>query len=143
MKKFKYPLETILQLKNDYQDQALVELGKVNAECERVKLAISDTEKKNRTIAYEEDFSFLEAQAIDLYRQKLNRDISKLSSELDFYDKKRLEAVNKYIETKKDTDIYVKLKEKQYKIYKKEYEKESIKVIDDITITRAAFLKSH
>lgn len=143
MKKFNYRLEPILQIKTNFQDQALIELGKVNAECERLKIIIEDINCKNKSLKLKKvEFDFFEAQSIDLYRLKLIKDREKFLSELDYYEEKRKKALEKYVQAKIDTDIYVKLKEKQYKAYKKDIEKKYIKEIDDITNMRQIYLKS-
>jgi flagellar export protein FliJ len=143
MKKFSFSLESVLNLKIDCEEQKLAELGKVSAECSRIQRELNSKIEAKRTASYPGgQFSIQNMAYLDVYRQKLTSDQHKLNDELEFFSEKKERAIANYVEAKKETEIYKKLKEKKYKEYRKEYEKATIRMIDDITGTRSAFKKA-
>lgn len=138
MKKFKFSLEKVLSLREFEEKQAQIELGKaqsvVNDLNEQLKFIASERLKSNESRSKSSDLTFL--MSIENYINGLDYKKEKLIEELVqaqiILEEKRAIVV----EAIKKRKSLEKLKEKQFESYKKEYNKEEEKILDEISSTK-------
>ena len=138
MKKFKFSLEKVLSLREFEEKQAQIELGKaqsvVNDLNEQLKFIASERLKSNESRSKSSDLTFL--MSIENYINGLDYKKEKLIEELAqaqiILEEKRAIVV----EAIKKRKSLEKLKEKQFESYKKEYNKEEEKILDEISSTK-------
>ena len=138
MKKFKFSLEKVLSLREFEEKQAQIELGKaqsvVNDLNDQLKFIASERLKSNESRSKSSDLTFL--MSIENYINGLDYKKEKLIEELAqaqiILEEKRAIVV----ETIKKRKSLEKLKEKQFESYKKEYNKEEEKILDEISTSK-------
>ena len=138
MKKFKFSLEKVLSLREFEEKQAQIELGKaqsvVNDINEQLKFIASERVKSNESRSKSSDLTFL--MSIENYINGLDYKKEKLIEELVqaqiILEEKRAIVV----EAIKKRKSLEKLKEKQFESYKKEYNKEEEKILDEISSSK-------
>ena len=138
MKKFKFSLEKVLSLREFEEKQAQIELGKaqsvVNDLNEQLKFIASERLKCNESRSKSSDLTFL--MSIENYINGLDYKKEKLIEELVqaqiILEEKRAIVV----EAIKKRKSLEKLKEKQFESYKKEYNKEEEKILDEISSSK-------
>ena len=138
MKKFKFSLEKVLSLREFEQNQAQIELGKaqsvVNDINDQLKFIASERLKSNESRSKSSDLTFL--MSIENYINGLDYKKEKLIEELAqaqiILEEKRAIVV----EAIKKRKSLEKLKEKQFESYKKEYNKEEEKILDEISTSK-------
>ena len=138
MKKFKFSLEKVLSLREFEEKQAQIELGKaqsvVNDLNEQLKFIASERLKSNESRSKSSDLTFL--MSIENYINGLDYKKEKLIEELAqaqiILEEKRAIVV----EAIKKRKSLEKLKEKQFESYKKEYNKEEEKILDEISTSK-------
>ena len=143
MKKFKFSLEKVLSLREFEEKQAQIELGKaqsvVNDLNEQLKFIASERLKSNESRSKSSDLTFL--MSIENYINGLDYKKEKLIEELAqaqiILEEKRAIVV----EAIKKRKSLEKLKEKQFESYKKEYNKEEEKILDEISICACTFAR--
>ena len=138
MKKFKFSLEKVLSLREFEEKQAQIELGKaqsvVNDINEQLKFIASERVKSNESRSKSSDLTFL--MSIENYINGLDYKKELLIEELAqaqiILEEKRAIVV----EAIKKRKSLEKLKEKQFESYKKEYNKEEEKILDEISSSK-------
>ena len=138
MKKFKFSLEKVLSLREFEQNQAQIELGKaqsvVNEINEQLKFIASEIVKSNESRANSADLNFL--LSVENYVNGLNYKKEILLEEL---AKAQLVLEEKraiVVEAIKKRKSLEKLKEKQFEEYKKQYNLEEEKILDEISTSK-------
>ena len=138
MKKFKFSLEKVLSLREFEQNQAQIELGKaqsvVNEINEQLKFIASEIVKSNESRANSADLNFL--LSVENYVNGLNYKKELLLEEL---AKAQLVLEEKraiVVEAIKKRKSLEKLKEKQFEEYKKQYNLEEEKILDEISTSK-------
>ena len=138
MKKFKFSLEKVLSLREFEQNQAQIELGKaqsvVNDINEQLKFIASEIVKSNESRANSADLNFL--LSVENYVNGLNYKKEMLLEEL---TKAQLVLEEKraiVVEAIKKRKSLEKLKEKQFEEYKKQYNLEEEKILDEISTSK-------
>lgn len=138
MKKFKFSLEKVLSLREFEQNQAQIELGKaqsvVNDINEQLKFIASEIVKSNESRANSADLNFL--LSVENYVNGLNYKKELLLEEL---AKAQLVLEEKraiVVEAIKKRKSLEKLKEKQFEEYKKQYNLEEEKILDEISTSK-------
>ena len=138
MKKFKFSLEKVLSLREFEEKQAQIELGKaqsvVNDLNEQLKFIASERLKSNESRSKSSDLTFL--MSIENYINGLDYKKEKLIEELAqaqiILEEKRAIVV----EAIKKRKSLEKLKEKQFEEYKKQYNLEEEKILDEISTSK-------
>ena len=138
MKKFKFSLEKVLSLREFEQNQAQIELGKaqsvVNDLNNKIKFIALEIVKSNESRANSTDLNFL--LSIENYVNGLNYKKEILLEEL---AKAQLVLEEKraiVVEAIKKRKSLEKLKEKQFEEYKKQYNLEEEKILDEISTSK-------
>ena len=138
MKKFKFSLEKVLSLREFEQNQAQIELGKaqsvVNDLNNQLKYIASEIVRSNESRANSTDLNFL--LSIENYINGLNYKKEILLEEL---AKAQLVLEEKraiVVEAIKKRKSLEKLKEKQFEEYKKQYNLEEEKILDEISTSK-------
>ena len=138
MKKFKFSLEKVLSLREFEEKQAQIELGKaqsvVNDLNEQLKFIASERVKSNESRSKSSDLTFLMSienyiNGLDYKKELLIQELAKAQIILEEKRAIVIEAIKK----RKSLE---KLKEKQFESYKKEYNKEEEKILDEISSTK-------
>ena len=134
MKKFVFPLQKILELREYEEDKAKLELGKAVAELERIKRLLQEV-AQNRVkanLSRKDTTDVIVLMNIENYIIGLDAKKEKLLEELTmaqmFFEEKR----DLYTKAMQDREVLSKLKEKQLAEYKKEVLKEEENALDDI-----------
>ncbi len=134
MKKFKFSLEKVLSLRKSEEKQAQIELGKaqsvVNDLNAQLKYIASERIKSNESRSNSSDLSFLMSienyiEGLDYKKEILLEELAKAQIILEEKRTIVIEAIKK----RKSLE---KLKEKQFEAYKKEYNREEEKILDEI-----------
>ena len=138
MKKFKFSLEKVLSLREFEQNQAQIELGKaqsvVNEINEQLKFIASEIVKSNESRANSTELNFL--LSVENYLNGLKYKKELLLEEL---AKAQLVLEEKraiVVEAIKKRKSLEKLKEKQFEEYKKQYNLEEEKILDEISTSK-------
>ena len=138
MKKFKFSLEKVLSLREFEEKQAQIELGKaqsvVNDINEQLKFIASERVKSNESRSKSSDLTFLMSienyiNGLDYKKELLIQELAKAQIILEEKRAIVIEAIKK----RKSLE---KLKEKQFESYKKEYNKEEEKILDEISSSK-------
>lgn len=138
MKKFKFSLEKVLSLREFEEKQAQIELGKaqsvVNDINEQLKFIASERVKSNESRSKSSDLTFLMSienyiNGLDYKKELLIQELTKAQIILEEKRAIVIEAIKK----RKSLE---KLKEKQFESYKKEYNKEEEKILDEISSSK-------
>lgn len=134
MKKFVFPLQKVLELREYEEDKAKLELGKAVAELERIKRLLQEV-AQNRVkanLSRKDTTDVIILMNIENYIIGLDAKKEKLLEELTmaqmFFEEKR----DLYTKAMQDREVLSKLKEKQLSEYKKEILKEEENALDDI-----------
>jgi flagellar FliJ protein len=141
MKKFRFNLEKVLELRAHYEKEAEIELGRAIAVLSGIELRIEETARQRveaasrrflpgRTGA-EIYYSDLYIMRLDQLKERLFEDAAK--AELEVSEKRE-----KYLEASRERKILDKLREKRLAEYRKAVNAEEIKIIDDISGGREA-----
>lgn len=140
MKKFVFPLQKILDLREFEEEKAKLELGKAVAEMERIKKLLAENAQNRVNAGYSrQDVSdIISLQTIENYilgldikKEKLLEDLA--VAELIFEKKRDL-----FTEAMQAREVLTKLKDKQLSEYKKEALKQEENALDDITNGKVA-----
>jgi flagellar FliJ protein len=134
MKKFKFSLEKVLKIREFEEKEAQIELGKalavVNDLNAQLKYIAEERIKSNESRANSSDLSFLMAvenyiNGLDYKKEQLLEQLAQAQLVVEEKQKIMIEAMQK----RKALD---KLKENQFKAYKKELLQEEEKILDEI-----------
>jgi flagellar FliJ protein len=134
MKKFKFSLEKVLMIREFEEKEAQIELGKaisvVNELNNKLKYIASERIKSNESRANSSDLNFLMSvenyiNGLDFQKEQLLEQLAQAELVVEEKRKIMIEAMQK----RKALD---KLKENQYKNYKKELLLEEEKILDEI-----------
>jgi flagellar FliJ protein len=118
-----------------------IKLGKAVSECARIENRIDQCQSEIKRVLFsrggiesrEYDYYIME-----LYKRRMNSEISSLKLELREAEKKRDEVREIFIEHSKNRKVLSKLKEKREREYYKEQLKIEFNVVDEINNSRAA-----
>ena len=147
MKKFKFRLQTVLELKSKILDEKLIELSKILSQIQTEQDILNGLiEKQNslnvdvyNLVSNSSNINVEEVINLKNYLPKLNDKI-KSQQQLINDMKNVLELKQDEVNAAyKEKEILEKLKEKQQKAYYQEFEKAQNNELDDITISRYSF----
>lgn len=143
MKKFKFRLQVVLDLRENELEQRQMEAAKILAALRKQEGELQDI-INSQNLNHEQMLALYDSESLDIQQIEAHRDYS-LKLVVDENNKKRIIANTKILlekkqnevkEAYKKVEILKKLKEKQEKEYYKEFLDSEIKEIDDITIAR-------
>jgi len=137
MKRFRFNLEKLLDLRAYDERSWEIKLGQIVSKCNIMEHKIKDFEsdKTKAFFKYSLDNSGIEIlQISELYLQKLNYEINQANLKLTAYKFEKQKIQKKFIEASNKRKVLDKLKEKEEQVYYKEEALEELKEIDDISI---------
>ena len=136
MRRFKFPLEKILQLRKYKEEECKLALGQAISILNMIENKIKDTAVKRHQAAFQRFNEPQEMASWDFYIQRLEQEAEKLAqqaaqAQIVVEEKRAL-----YLEAQKDLKAMEKLKEKQKKEHRKEKLNYEMAVVDEITASR-------
>ncbi|MCK5153709.1 MAG: flagellar export protein FliJ [Spirochaetales bacterium] len=137
MKRFRFNLEKLLELRAYDEKKWEIKLGQIVSKCNSMERRIRDykSEKTKTFFKYNLTDSGMDTlQISEMYLQKLNYEIRQANLKLDTYKSEKQKVQTKYIEASNKRKVLDKLKDKEALTYYKEQALEEIKEIDDISI---------
>ncbi len=138
MKRFQFPLQKVLDLREFEEDQARIELGKAIAESERIRRQLENlAEEKARTVAGasdEKDVRQLIVREHYLIRLDANRD--ELLAELLEADALVENRRAVFAEAMKNRKVLSKLKDRRFGEYRKDVQTAEDTAVDDLSSAR-------
>ncbi len=143
MRRFKFRLQSVLNIKEKKLEDERLKLGEIISTLEAQKdvlLELSDKKEnlKNRLNATLEN-SILDIQFVVDHKNYLERLEQDIKTQFEIIKKTQIQLEEQQIqvnEAYKEVKVLEKLKEKQYKNFLFEYEQNQIKELDDITSSR-------
>ncbi|MDR2900254.1 MAG: flagellar export protein FliJ [Treponema sp.] len=140
MKRFKFKLEKLLEIRAYKEQEAKIALGHAIGEVTRIENEMKSIAVKRleaTALRFKPGSSASEMQYADLYILRLDRAVDKLMEDAAKAELKVSEARDIFLEASKEKKILEKLKEKKEKDYKKFVLSEEDKALDEITTQRA------
>lgn len=147
MKKFKFRLQTVLELKSKILDEKLIELSKILSQIKTEEDILNQLVEKQNSLNLElltliSNCSNINVEQVVNLRNYLPQIEDKIKSQ-----KQLINDMKNVLEIKQDEvnaaycdkEILEKLKDKQKKSYYQEFEKKQNNELDDITICRYSF----
>lgn len=141
MKRFRFRLERLLELREHREHDALLRLAEATGHCVRLNRGLRELAER-RLEAF--DSPFTAGREVDLglftYRERylawLEARKRRLSEELAAREKTRREVQAKYLEASKERKVLTKLKERRAAEHRLESRREELKAQDEITTSR-------
>ena len=137
MKRFRFNLKKLLDLRKYDEKKWEVTLGQIVSKCNAMEYTITNLKSDCREVffKYKLHGSGIELlQISEMYINKLNYEISQAQLKLQAFLVEKQKIQNKYIEVVNKRKVLDKLKEKEEKKYYKEQTLEEMKEIDDMSI---------
>ena len=136
MKKFRFNLEKILQLRKFREDECKIALGQAISILNKIENEIKQTAVRRHAAASQRFINYAEIITWELYIKRLDYQAQKLTeqaaqAEIVVEEKRAL-----YLEASKELKIMEKLKEKQQKTHRKEMFDSQMEELDEITSAR-------
>ncbi|MCL2758861.1 MAG: flagellar export protein FliJ [Treponema sp.] len=136
MKRFKFNLEKILQIRKFKEEECKLALGQAISALNKIENEIKLTAVKKHNAASQRFLEPQETAAWEIYILRLEQEAEKLAekaaqAELVVEEKRAL-----YLEAQKDLKAMEKLKEKQQKVHRKEMMNYQMNEVDEITAAR-------
>jgi flagellar FliJ protein len=136
MKRFRYPLEKVLELRKYRERETEIELGRAIGELTEIEnklkaLALARIQAANER--FSPNNGTMEMQSYDLYIMRLDQTKEHLLEEAAKAELKVEAARAAYLEASRDRKVFDKLKEKREAEYRKEMLAEETKVLDDVS----------
>jgi len=135
---FKYRLGRLQNLKEKFEDSARLELGKKVEERKKVEEDIRELNKKIESFSLEFRNEIKGAVSVTKltnmieYKKYLNDQLNSLFKELNKKIKEEEEALENYLQAKREKDILQKLKDKRLEDYRIEEKRQEIKDLDEV-----------
>ena len=136
MRRFKFNMEKILQLRKFKEEECKLALGQAISVLNKIENDIKTTALKRHNAAAERFKDPLETSSWEIYILRLEREAEKLAekaaqAEIIVEEKRAV-----YLDAQKDLKAMEKLKEKQQSEYRKEYFINEMNMVDEITASR-------
>lgn len=135
---FKYRLGRLQNLKEKFEDSARLELGKKVEERKKVEEDIRELNKKIESFSLEFRNEIKGAVSVTKltnmieYKKYLNDQLNSLFKKLNEKIKEEEEALENYLQAKREKDILQKLKDKRLEDYRIEEKRQEIKDLDEV-----------
>ncbi len=137
MKRFRFNLEKLHELRKYDERNWELKLGEIVSKCTRMEHRIRDL-KERKSIAFceyqLESHGIDELQISDLFIKRLDSEIQSSLLKLAGYNEEKRKIQEKFVEVSNKRKILDKLKEKEEVVYYKEQELAELKEIDDMSI---------
>ncbi len=137
MKRFRFNLEKLLELRKYDEQKWELKLGEIVSKCNKSEHRIRELKgrKNSAFFKYQLDSHGIdELQISELFMKRLESEIDSSSLKLKGYNAERKKIQDKFVEVTNKRKILDKLKEKEEAVYYREQERVEIKEIDDISI---------
>jgi flagellar FliJ protein len=142
MKKFRFKLETVLNVKEKREEQLKHELLRLNGLKQEQEKILKETKEKRAYIVNEkrgesvgrtdvQTFLFYD-QHIEVLLSKIDNTVAKIGELERRVDKKRSEVV----EASREKKVYEKLKEKQFEAFRKMVIFNEQQVLDEVAVSK-------
>lgn len=132
MKKFHYPLERLLKLREHTEQEWEIKLGEATGRCVRTRKAITQREANHRRVLGERrSLSPVDLMAGELYLSRMRQEAEALRKELEDAEAERLKIQASFLEASRERKVLQKLKEKQERAYMKDELKREFSEADD------------
>lgn len=147
MKKFFFPLDTVLNYKEQVLDGLKAEHARILMKVRECERAIEMMEEEHRRCAAEfrdnrmSGMKISDIHTYENYLEALGIKIRKKYEELAKLKEKEEAKRNEVVEAKKETSSIDKLKEKKFKEYEKEAQKEEEQFIEEFVTTKRAMAR--
>ena len=136
MKRFKFSLEKIMELRKFREEESKLALGQSISALNAIENKIKETAYKHSAAAKERFSSHDDITYYDLYILRLEHEARKLTEQAAQAQIVVEEKRTAYLEASKDLKAVEKLKENQLKEYRKEMFIAQMNEVDDITAAR-------
>lgn len=143
MRRFKFRLQSVLNIKEKKLEDERLKLGEIISTLEAQKDVLLELNDKKETLKNQLNStlenSILDIQFVVNYKNYLERLEQDIKTQFEIIKKTQIELEEQQIqvsEAYKEVKVLEKLKEKQYKNFLFEYEQNQIKELDDITSSR-------
>lgn len=137
MKRFRFNLEKLLELRKYDERNWEIKLGQIISKCTLMEHRIRDIKSDKSKVFFKYNLASSGIgilQVSEIYHQRLNFEISSAKIKLAGYISEKKKIQDKFIKVSNKRKILDKLKEKEENFYYKEQSAEEVKVIDDISI---------
>ena len=137
MKRFRFNLEKLLELRKYDERNWEIKLGQIVSKCTAMEHRIRDikSDKSKAFFKYNLESSGIEMlQISEVYLQRLNSEIGMAKLKLDGYISEKQKIQSKFIEVSNKIKRLDKLKDKEEGAYYKDQATAEVKEIDDISI---------
>lgn len=143
MRRFKFRLQSVLNIKEKKLEDERLKLGEIISTIEAQKDVLLELNDKKETLKNQLnktlENSILDIEFVVGYKNYLERLDQDIKTQFEIIKKTQIELEEQQIqvsEAYKEVKVLEKLKEKQYKNFLFEYEQSQIKELDDITSSR-------
>jgi flagellar FliJ protein len=136
LKRFKFDLEKVLELRSYREREAEIELGKATgalAEIEHKITALAGERLRAADERFSPGHSAPEMHSYELYILRLDKTRDRLLEAAARAELKVAEARERYLEASRDRKVLDKVKERRYAEYRKAALAGEVKVLDDIS----------
>jgi flagellar FliJ protein len=142
MRRFRFALEKVLELRRYKEREWELKLAKITGECQLLKQEIqarTDELVRSMQACAQPGRMVVDMQnrwVHELFMLRLKQEREHLSDELELQESKRQEVQEKYFAASRERKVIEKLKERKAAEYMDMQKKEEIKQIDDINNSR-------
>jgi len=136
MKKFKFSLEKVLQLRKFREEECKLALGQAISILNKIENEIKKTALKRINAASNRFSDINDISSWEVYIQRLDQEAKKLTEQAAQAELVVEEKRATYLEAQKELKVMDKLKEKRQKEYRKEMLTAEMNEVDDITSAR-------
>jgi len=142
MKKFRFPLETVLDYKQQVLDALQVEHGAILAQIRAQETKIEEMETAYRQLNGEfarrklEGITIVDAMKYDQYLRAMERQLEDAYKHLELLKQQAEKKRREVVEAKKETSSIEKLREKKLDGYNKAVQKSEEAMIDELVMTK-------
>jgi len=136
MRRFKFNMEKILQLRKFKEEECKLALGQAISALNKIENDIKTAAVKRHNAASERFKNPLETSSWEVYILRLEQEAEKLAEKAAQAEIVVEEKRAVYLEASKDLKAIEKLKEKQRKDYRKEYFNNEMNLVDELTASR-------
>jgi len=133
MKRFEFPLETVLKLRESQEREWENRLASITGECSNIRREIEQFETEKSRCALDNQFRDVNSlMAVANYQARMDNQVKKAQKMLIIKEKERESVLKDFIEASKKRKILDKLKEKKLDEYHHLRNKHEEKMNDDI-----------
>jgi len=142
MKKFRFRLDRLLELKRSYERMKREEIGRIKSQIDQIEL---ERKRKFEEMLEEENKFRKDGSQIHtmIYRLKYIRGLKEDIDELEM-KRRRIEEllkreIEEYLKLQRERKIYDRLRERRYREYVMETERETMNFLDDVSMRKYHF----